>query len=97
MGIKARDMLKLIPNAKIDVVERCAGHGGTFGVMKSTYKIAEKFGKITSKINLKKNNKYMVSDCPLAGKHLKQMEEDTNIKNDEALHPIEIIAKAYKL
>ena len=26
MGIKARDMLKLIPNVKIDVVERCAGH-----------------------------------------------------------------------
>ena len=36
MGVKARDMLKLIPNAKIDVVERCAGHGGTFGVMKDT-------------------------------------------------------------
>ena len=34
MGIKARDMLKNIPNVKIDVVERCAGHGGTFGVMK---------------------------------------------------------------
>ena len=33
MGNKARDMLKLIPNIKIDVVERCAGHGGTFGVM----------------------------------------------------------------
>ena len=26
MGVKARDMLNLIPNAKIDVVERCAGH-----------------------------------------------------------------------
>ncbi len=97
MGIKARDMLKLIPNAKIDVVEKCAGHGGTFGVMKETYKIAKKFGKITSNMNLKKNNKYMVSDCPLAGKHLKQMEQDTNIKNDEALHPIEIMAKAYRL
>ena len=29
MGIKARDMLKNIPNVKLDVVERCAGHGGT--------------------------------------------------------------------
>ena len=27
MGIKARDMLKFIPNVKMDVVERCAGHG----------------------------------------------------------------------
>ena len=32
MGNKARDMLKLIPNIKLDVVERCAGHGGTFGI-----------------------------------------------------------------
>ena len=44
-----------------------------------------------------KNNKYMASDCPLAGKHLKQLETDTNITNDEALHPIELMAKSYKL
>jgi len=97
MGNKARDMLKLIPNIKIDVVERCAGHGGTFGVMKKTYDIAVKAGRPTSKQIKNKKNKYMASDCPLAGKHLKQLSEDTNIDNNEALHPIEILAKAYKL
>ena len=39
----------------------------------------------------------MASDCPLAGKHLKQLEVDTNISNDEALHPIELMAKSYKI
>ncbi len=97
MGNKARDMLKLIPNVKLDVVERCAGHGGTFGIMKSSHDIAKKFGKITSNMSSKKNNKYMASDCPLAGKHLKQLEKDTSISNDEALHPIELLAKAYRL
>ena len=97
MGNKARDMLKLIPNIKIDIVERCAGHGGTFGVMKETYNLALKVGKPTARQIKNKNNKYMASDCPLAGKHLKQLEADTNISNDEALHPIEILAKAYKL
>jgi glycerol-3-phosphate dehydrogenase subunit C len=97
MGNKARDMLKLIPNIKIDVVERCAGHGGTFGVMKETHKLALKVGKPTARQIKKKNNKYMASDCPLAGKHLKQIEADTNIINNEALHPIELLAKAYKL
>ena len=48
MGNKARDMLKFIPNVKIDVVERCAGHGGTFGVMKETHDTAVKVGKITA-------------------------------------------------
>jgi glycerol-3-phosphate dehydrogenase subunit C len=97
MGNKARDMLKLIPNIKIDVVERCAGHGGTFGVMKGTHNLAVKVGRPTARQIKSKNNKYMASDCPLAGKHLKQLEADTNIKNDEALHPIELLAKAYRL
>jgi len=97
MGIKARDMLKLIPNIKIDVVERCAGHGGTFGIMKETHKLALKVGRPTARQIKNKNNKYMASDCPLAGKHLKQLEIDTNITSDEALHPIELLAKAYRL
>ena len=96
MGIKAREMLKLIPNIKIDVVERCAGHGGTFGVMKETHDLALKVGKPAARQIKNKNNKYMASDCPLAAKHLKQLEMDTNIKNDEALHPIELLAKAYR-
>ena len=97
MGIKARDMLKLIPNIKIDVVEKCAGHGGTFGVMKETYDLAVKVGRPTAKQIKNKNNKYMASDCPLAGKHLKQLEQDTKISSDEALHPIELLAKSYRL
>jgi glycerol-3-phosphate dehydrogenase subunit C len=97
MGNKARDMLKLIPNIKIDVVERCAGHGGTFGVMKETHKLALKVGRPAARQIKKNNNKYMASDCPLAGKHLKQLEHDIKISHDEALHPIELMAKAYKL
>ena len=97
MGIKSRDMLKLIPNVKLDVVERCAGHGGTFGVMKDTHDLANKVGRHTARQIKNKNNKYMASNCPLAGKHLKQLEVDTNISNDEAVHPIELIAKSYRL
>ena len=97
MGIKARDMLKKIPNIKIDVVERCAGHGGTFGIMKETHDFATKVGRPTARQIKNKKNKYMVSDCPLAAKHLNQLSKDTNIEHDETLHPIEILAKAYNL
>ena len=65
--------------------------------MKETYDLAVKVGRPTVRQIKNKNNKYMVSDCPLAGKHLKQLEKDTKISNDEALHPIELLAKAYKL
>jgi len=97
MGIKARDMLKLIPNIKMDVVEKCAGHGGTFGVMKKTHDLAIKVGRPTAKIIKNKKNKYIASDCPLAGKHLKQLEADVSITNEDALHPIELMAKSYRL
>ena len=95
--LNQENMLKLIPNVKLDVVERCAGHGGTFGVMKDTHDLANKVGRPTARQIKNKNNKYMASDCPLAGKHLKQLEVDTNISNDEALHPIELMAKSYRL
>ena len=97
MGNKARDMLKLIPNIKLDVVERCAGHGVTFGIMKGTHDIANKVGKTTASTVKRNNNKYMASDCPLAWKHIKQLAEDTNIVSDEAVHPIEIVSKSYGL
>ena len=78
-------------------MERCAGHGGTFGVMKKTHDVARKFGKLTVSTVSEKKNKYMVSDCPLASKHLHQLEHGTSITNNEAIHPIEILAKAYRL
>ena len=65
--------------------------------MKDTYDLAVKVGRPTAKQIDNKKNKYMASDCPLAGKHLNQLSKDTKINHDEALHPIEILAKAYRL
>ena len=65
-------MLKHIQNIKIDVVERCAGHGGTFDVMQETHDLDNKVGRPKARQIKNKNNQYMASDCPLAGKHVKQ-------------------------
>jgi len=98
MGNKAREMLRLIPNLKIDFVERCAGHGGTFGVVKGTHDIATKVGKTAANQIKTKKNKYIASDCPLAASHMyKLIHDDINVIDTEAIHPIELIAKAYKL
>ncbi len=40
MGPKAAEMLRLIPDTPVDVIERCSGHGGTFGVVKPTHAVA---------------------------------------------------------
>ena len=49
MGTKSLEMLKLIPSIKINFVEKCSGHGGTFGVMKKTNSIANKIGQPVAK------------------------------------------------
>ena len=34
MGQKAAEMLRLLPETEINVIERCSGQGGSWGVMK---------------------------------------------------------------
>ena len=75
MGAVSVQMLKLIPGAKVDLVERCSGHGGTFGVMKETHGIAVKVGKPAARQVAAKGNETLCSDCPLACKHLGQLVE----------------------
>jgi len=103
MGQKSAEMLKLIPDTKVDVVERCSGHGGTFGVLKETKPMAFKVGKLAAKQVAAKDNETLCSDCPLACKHLGQMliaetgPDKGPAKQPLQAHPIEILARAYGL
>src|SRR5579862_9349108 len=75
MGAKSAQMLRLIPDAKVDLIERCSGHGGTFGVMKQTRPLAMKVGKPAARQVAKTGDGELCSDCPLACKHLGQLLE----------------------
>lgn len=99
MGAKAADLLRLIPEADIDVIERCSGHGGTFGVLKQTHELAMKVGKPAARKLLKAKTKIVVSECPLAAKHLVQgvAELDGGAPLLEHAHPVELFARAYGL
>lgn len=101
VGPKSAELLRLIPEAKLNIIERCAGHGGTFGVLKPTHEIAMKQGKPTARQAAKTNNPMLVSECPLAAKHIVQGIENLNeTPNDNlphAAHPIVIFARAYGL
>ncbi len=98
MGAKSAEMLRLIPDTKIDLVERCSGHGGTFGVMQGTHDIAVKVGKPAARQVAQKKNETLCSDCPLACKHLGQLlvaELPAGAGQPVQAHPIEILARAY--
>jgi glycerol-3-phosphate dehydrogenase subunit C len=99
MGAKSAEMLRLIPDTKVDVIERCSGHGGTFGVMKETRPLAVKVGKPAAKQVAQKKNETLCSDCPLACKHIDQLIHDEFLElagtPGTRAHPIEIFARAY--
>ncbi|MDB5446344.1 MAG: glycerol-3-phosphate dehydrogenase [Phenylobacterium sp.] len=99
MGAKSAEMLRLIPDTTINLIERCSGHGGTFGVMKDTHPTARKVGRPAARQIAAKGAATLCSDCPLACKHLGQLLEDETSPNVAAPprqeHPIEVLARAY--
>ncbi len=99
MGPKAVEMLRLIPEARPQVVERCSGHGGKWGIFKENHATAIKVGKPAARAIEKIKPDYVVSECPLAGPHLKQVLKavDSTTVPERIGHPIEIMAKAYGL
>ncbi|MEP3248018.1 MAG: heterodisulfide reductase-related iron-sulfur binding cluster [Sneathiella sp.] len=100
MGAKGAEMLRLIPKTRVTIVERCSGHGGSWGIMKGNYETALKVGKTAAKNALKSGAPYIASECPLAAEHLLQgieKQDPEAAKDKQANHPIELIAKAYGL
>ena len=98
MGAKSAEMLRLIPDTRVELVERCSGHGGTFGVMKATHEVANKVGRPAARQIAQKQTETLCSDCPLACQHLGQL-LTAEIKTDaqkapRQAHPIEIFARA---
>jgi glycerol-3-phosphate dehydrogenase subunit C len=101
MGQKATEMMRLIPGVDLKVIERCSGHGGSWGVMKENFEVAIKVGRPVAKTAAEAKKAHVASECPLAGIHVLQgmerIEADGKITPDRAPHPIELFAKAYGL
>ena len=97
MGPKAAEMLRLVPGAQVAVVERCSGHGGSWGIMLENFEIALKVGKPVAQQAAKLARKHVASECPLAASHILQgMERLEGVEAPtEALHPIQLFARAY--
>src|SRR5437667_10448666 len=67
IGLKTRDVLRLVPDTTVDVIERCSGHNGTYAVKKEYRAASVKIGKpVVSKVEAAKADHYS-SDCPMAG------------------------------
>ncbi|MEE9139956.1 MAG: heterodisulfide reductase-related iron-sulfur binding cluster [Alphaproteobacteria bacterium] len=108
MGHKAAEMLRLVPGANVAVVERCSGHGGSWGMMMENFEVALKVGRPVARQAAGEGRKseergapspYLASECPLAGQHIVQgMEREQSAPPaGRSYHPIELFARAYRL
>ena len=99
MGQKAAEMLRLLPEADVAVIERCSGHGGSWGVLEGQFRDRRSRSGSRSRARRLSNTKpFVASECPLAGMHILQGMEilaDGRAAAARSLHPIELVARAY--
>ncbi|HXT79846.1 MAG TPA: heterodisulfide reductase-related iron-sulfur binding cluster [Acetobacteraceae bacterium] len=98
MGQKAAEMLRLVPQAEVKVIERCSGHGGSWGFKKAHFDVALKVGRPVARQVRDSGAGFVMSECPLAGVHIVQGIERLGgdaPKPQLVTHPIQILARAY--
>jgi len=93
IGLKTRELLELIPETKLDVIERCSGHDGTYAVKSEYHEISMKICKpIVTRVQKAESN-YYSSDCPMAGHQI-----ENGLKDDSVpYHPMTLLRMAYGL
>ena len=98
MGQKGVEMLRLIPNINLNVIERCSGHGGSWGVLKDNFEVALKIGRPAARKINEINQAHVISECPLAREHLLQGAKrigESKCQHSQFQHPIELLAFSY--
>ena len=98
MGQKGAEMLRLIPSADVKVIERCSGHGGSWGFKQEHFETAIKVGRPVARQAAQNGPGFVMSECPLAGVHIVQGMDrlgDDKPKPELVTHPIQLLARAY--
>jgi glycerol-3-phosphate dehydrogenase subunit C len=100
IGRKTEEMFKVIASKvdlKLNTVERCSGHAGTYGVKTPTHPFAMKIGRPVFKAMAKDEPDYIGSDCPMAGHHIAQGMEQAGTPAKAVQHPLTLVRIAYGL
>ena len=100
MGQKTREALEMVPGTEVNVVERCSGHDGTWGVKEEYFDNSMKIGRPVFRQMTQElpdgASYYVSSDCPIAARHIMQGMGEEAGKAVKA-HPLTLLRKAYGL
>ena len=93
IGNKTREALQLA-GANVNMVERCSGHDGTWGVKTEYFDKSMKIGKPVFKNMAANAPDYVSSDCDIATRHILQGMGESQAQK---AHPITLLRIAYGL
>jgi Fe-S oxidoreductase len=93
IGNKTRDALQLA-GAEVNLVERCSGHDGTWGVKSEFFDKSMKIGKPVFRSMAANAPDYVSSDCAIAARHILQGMGETRAQKR---HPLTLLRIAYGL
>jgi Fe-S oxidoreductase len=92
IGLKTRDVLRLVPGTTVDVIERCSGHDGSYAVKSEFREASMKIARpVISKVQ-GADADYYSSDCPMAGH---QIESGLAAGAREPTPPLKLMRIAY--
>jgi Fe-S oxidoreductase len=91
IGLKTRDVLQLVPDTRVDAIERCSGHDGTYAVKEEFHETSMKIARPVVRKVKEARPDHFVSDCPMAGEQIAHGLGD----GTKARHPISLLRQAY--
>jgi Fe-S oxidoreductase len=91
IGLKTRDVLRLVPETSFEIIERCSGHNGTYAVKSEFRDASMKIGRPVFQKVEQGEGDYYASDCPMAGH---QIESGLSTAR-AAIHPLKLLRIAY--
>ncbi len=92
VGLKTKEALELVPGTKVEAIERCSGHNGTYAVKSEFHEVSMKIGRpVMDRVEGSSCNHY-TSDCPMAGEQIQNGLKD---RSKEPEPPMSLLRKAY--
>jgi Fe-S oxidoreductase len=94
LGLKTRDVLALVPGTTLEVIERCSGHNGTYGVKKRFRAASVRIARPVAQRVAASECDHYASDCPMAGH---QIESVLSGEHRAPEHPMHLLRLAYDI
>ncbi len=90
VGFRGRDLLRRIPGARVSTVLECSGHDGTYAMTVEGFEPSVRIGRKAIAGLREAGAAVWATDCPLAALQFEQH------GGRRALHPMSILARAYR-